>query len=161
MKEIKDTVNKSRSYINDNLRKEFLLAGKSENFMKLCGRLKCSEDILMKYTSLLEDSVQELSNCKDCKGLEFCRNKYTGHVYYPVKYKDIIEFEYKPCKYYKKDVKRNKTVFFETPKILRNASLSDIWSEKERNNILKYFIFVYINFTCKNFILFLWSASSS
>ena len=138
MKEIKDTIVRSKTYINENLRKEFLVACKSEDFLKLCSRLKCSEDILMKYTSLLEDSVSELQNCKDCKGLNFCKNKYNGHVYYPIKYKDIIEFEYKPCKFYKKDKKKNNTIFFETPLLLRNASLSDIWSEKERNNILKY-----------------------
>jgi len=138
MKELKNTVTKSRKYIEDNLRKEFVLASEKDDFQKLCARLKCDEKILMKYTSLLEDSVSELSNCKGCKGLNECKNRYSGHVYYPKKYNDIIEFEYKACKYQKNNIKKNNTTFFETPKILRNASLSDIWGEKERNNILKY-----------------------
>ena len=138
MSDIKSTVTKSKSYINDNLRKEYLLASKSEDFMKLCGRLKTSDEVLMKYTSKLEDSVVELSNCKNCKGLEYCKNKYNGHVYFPKKYKDIIEFEYKPCKHFNKSNIVNKTTFFETPKVLRNANLSDIFSEKERTSIHKY-----------------------
>ena len=138
MNELKSTVTKGKKYINDNLRKEFLLACKSEDFQKLCGRLKCDEDTLMNYTSLLQDSTEELVNCKNCKGLSYCKNKIYGQVFFPKKYKDIIEFEYIPCKYYKKNNKKNKTQFFETPKLLRNASLSEIWSEKERSNILKY-----------------------
>ena len=58
MNELKSTVTKGKKYINDNLRKEFLLACKSEDFQKLCGRLKCDEDTLMNYTSLLQDSTE-------------------------------------------------------------------------------------------------------
>lgn len=138
MKELKNTANKSRRYMNDNLRKEFLLATKSENFTKMCSRLKCDENTLMKYTSLLEDSTNELKNCKNCKGIEYCKNKNYGHVFYPKCYKDIIEFEYIPCKYFKNDIKKNNTKFFETPKVLRNANLSDLINEKERLGIIKY-----------------------
>lgn len=138
MKNIKNSITKSKQYINSNLKKEFLLACKDEDFIKLCNRLKCSEEILMKYTSSLEDSVGELKNCKNCKGLEFCKNKFEGRIYFPKTYNNSIEFDYKECKYSKKNIKKNKTEFFETPKVLRNANLSELWSEKERNDIIKY-----------------------
>ena len=96
----------------------------------------------MKYTSKLEQTCCDLKNCSKCKGLNNCTNEIKGFVYYPKVVKDYIEFIYKPCKYYKNEQKEevvnNKTVFFETPVILQNASLSNLINEKERSSILKY-----------------------
>lgn len=131
-------VKKSKKAINDELRRDFVLASQDETFKKLCNRLKCDEEILMKYTSKLTDSSCELKNCSRCKGLSYCKNAVKGHVYFPNVTKDFIEFSYKPCKYYKNDKKNNNTIFFETPKVLMNASLSELVTEKERNIILKY-----------------------
>lgn len=131
-------VKKSKKAINDELRRDFVLASQDETFKKLCNRLKCDEEILMKYTSKLTDSACELKNCSRCKGLSYCKNAVKGHVYFPNVTKDFIEFSYKPCKYYKNDKKNNNTIFFETPKVLMNASLSELVTEKERNVILKY-----------------------
>ncbi len=131
-------VNKSKKAINDDLRREYILASKDETFNKLCNRLKLNDEELMKYTSKLDVTSCELKNCSKCKGLDKCKNEIEGHVYYPLERNNQLEFIYKPCKYYKNNKKPNNTVFFETPKILENASLSDLVTEKERNNILKY-----------------------
>lgn len=130
-------VKKSKKAINDELRRDFVLASSDETFKKLCNRLKCDEEILMKYTSKLTDSANELKNCSRCKGLSYCKNAVKGHVYFPNVTKDFIEFSYKSCKYFK-EKKKNNTIFFETPKMLMNASLSELITEKERANILKY-----------------------
>ncbi len=130
-------INKSKKSIEDGLRREFLLSSTDTTFKKLCNTLKCDEEILMKYTSKLEDSCSELKNCSKCKGLDYCKNDTYGHVYYPDVVKDHIEFNYKPCKYYKNQ-KTNNTKFFSTPEILKNASLSELINEKERSSILKY-----------------------
>lgn len=130
-------VKKSKKAINDELRRDFVLASSDETFKKLCNRLKCDEEILMKYTSKLTDSACELKNCSRCKGLSYCKNAVKGHVYFPNVTKDFIEFSYKSCKYFK-EKKKNNTIFFETPKMLMNASLSELITEKERANILKY-----------------------
>lgn len=130
-------VKKRKKAINDELRRDFVLASSDETFKKLCNRLKCDEEILMKYTSKLTDSACELKNCSRCKGLSYCKNAVKGHVYFPNVTKDFIEFSYKSCKYFKEN-KKNNTVFFETPKMLMNASLSELITEKERTNILKY-----------------------
>ncbi len=131
-------VRKGKKAIQDDLRREFVLASKDETFTKLCARLKCDEELLMKYTSKLETTVCELKNCSKCKGIDKCKNEIEGHVYYPVVQKNYIDFTYKPCKYFKESKVNNKTTFFETPKVLMNASLSDLITEKERNSILKY-----------------------
>lgn len=130
-------VKKNKKAINDELRRDFVLASSDETFKKLCNRLKCDDEILMKYTSKLTDSACELKNCSRCKGLSYCKNAVKGHVYFPTVTKDFIEFSYKSCKYFK-EKKKNNTIFFETPKMLMNASLSELITEKERANILKY-----------------------
>lgn len=130
-------VKKSKKAINDELRRDFVLASSDDTFKKLCNRLKCDDEILMKYTSKLTDSACELKNCSRCKGLSYCKNAVKGHVYFPTVTKDFIEFSYKSCKYFK-EKKKNNTIFFETPKMLMNASLSELITEKERANILKY-----------------------
>lgn len=130
-------VKKSKKAINGELRRDFVLASSDETFKKLCNRLKCDDEILMKYTSKLTDSACELKNCSRCKGLSYCKNAVKGHVYFPTVTKDFIEFSYKSCKYFK-EKKKNNTIFFETPKMLMNASLSELITEKERANILKY-----------------------
>lgn len=131
-------VKKSKKAINDELRRNFVLASTDETFKKLCNRLKVDEDILMKYTSKLTDSSNELKNCSKCKGAYMCKNAVKCHVYFPNVTKDFIEFSYKPCKYYVNNTKKNNTTFFDTPKMLREASLSELITEKERNSILKY-----------------------
>lgn len=131
-------VKKSKKAINDELRRNFVLASTDETFKKLCNRLKVDEDILMKYTSKLTDSSNELKNCSKCKGAYMCKNAVKCHVYFPNVTKDFIEFSYKPCKYYVNDNNKNNTTFFDTPKMLREASLSELITEKERNSILKY-----------------------
>lgn len=131
-------VRKGKKAIQDDLRREFVLASKDETFTKLCARLKCDEELLMKYTSKLETTVCELKNCSKCKGIDKCKNEIEGYVYYPVVQKNYIDFTYKPCKYFKESKVNNTTTFFETPKVLMNASLSDLITEKERNSILKY-----------------------
>lgn len=130
-------VKKSKKAINDELRRDFVLASSDETFKKLCNRLKCDDEILMKYTSKLTDSACELKNCSRCRGLSYCKNAVKGHVYFPTVTKDFIEFSYKSCKYFK-EKKKNNTIFFETPKMLMNASLSELITEKERASILKY-----------------------
>lgn len=131
-------IKKGKKAIEDDLRREYILASKDETFTKLCARLKCDEKILMKYTSKLETTSCELKNCSKCRKLDSCKNEIKGHVYFPKVKKDFIEFSYKPCKYFKENKIKNSTTFFETPKVLMNASLSELITEKERNEILKY-----------------------
>ena len=131
-------IKKGKKAINDDLRREFIKSSEDDTFRKLCNRLKLDDDILMKYTSKLETTVCELKNCSKCKEMEKCKNEIEGHIYYPDVRDNHLEFVYKPCKYFKENKSKNNTTFFETPKILQSASLSDLIMEKERSEILKY-----------------------
>ena len=68
-------VRKGKKAIEDELRREYILSSKDETFTKLCNKLKCDENILMKYTSKLETTVCELKNCSKCKNLDMCKNE--------------------------------------------------------------------------------------
>lgn len=120
---------------NIDLKHNFIVACKDEKFKRLVKTLNCSEDVAMKYTSSLEDTVKELNNCSGCKGLPFCKNRLEGHVYYP-EYKDEkITFFYAPCKYYK-NMKESKTSALDE---IRNAKFSDIdISDKKRTKVIKW-----------------------
>lgn len=138
MIEPKKTINKKKKDIDNDLRREYILASSDEMFKKLTNRLKTNEELLMKYTSKLEITSCELKNCSKCKGIDKCKNEVEGHIYYPEVRDNYIEFIYKPCKYFKETIRKNNTIFFETPEVLKNATLSDLKSEKERTEILKY-----------------------
>ena len=109
-------IKKGKKAIEDDLRREYVLSSSDETFKNLCARLKCDDKILMKYTSKLEETCSNLKKCSKCKGLE----------------------NYKPCKHFKENKEKNYTTFFETPRILREASLSELINEKGRESILKY-----------------------
>ena len=83
------------------LKESYINASKDTNFKKLVARIKASDEIAMKYTSRLEETVKELNNCSKCKGLEHCKNKVKGSVYYPSVNGKMISFNYVACKYQK------------------------------------------------------------
>lgn len=102
------------------------------------------DDIKRNYTSL-EDSMCEVKNCKGCKGLEFCKNKIRGYVYYPDKKESKVTFNYIACKYLKKyesDIEDKKG---ET--LLANARMKDIdVNDKNRVKVIKWINDFYHNY---------------
>lgn len=132
----------SKSKKKDNLlKKYYMVALENNDFVKLVNSLKVPEEVLVKNTSKLERTVEELSNCKGCKGLKYCKNPVRGYVYFPEGEKTLI-FSFKACKYEREKIteeKENKSIFYETPLALRNASLKDIYlDDKKRVEIIKY-----------------------
>ena len=106
--------------------------------------LGISEDILMKYTSSLEDSFLEYSNCQNCKGLSECLNKVKGYCYQARGEGKIITFSYEACSKKQKDMKDNQykenLELFELNEDIKNASLKNIYKDdKARVPIIKYF----------------------
>lgn len=134
---------KSKKDLMIGLKREFTLATKDPEFIKLCNKLDVCEEVLCKYTSKLEGCVKELRNCKDCKGLGQCRNEVMGYVNYPIKSKDnnCLYFSYVACKYEKDNIKEssNAALYFEMPSFLKKAKMSDLFiDDKARVKILKY-----------------------
>ena len=106
--------------------------------------LNIKEDILMKYTSSLQDSFIENENCKSCKGLEYCKNKMHGYVYTPIKEEKTINFSYDACPKYQKRLKedayKEKLDLYEMPKDIKEATFKNIYKDdKTRLPIIKYF----------------------
>ncbi len=121
-------------------KKNLKLAMEDVNFANLCYKLDVSEDVLCKYTSKLESTVNDLNNCKGCKGLDYCKNEVTGFVNFPSVNEDSLVFSYVQCKYKKEAEKyKSNVIFYETPKNLRNARFSEIFlDDKAREEVLKY-----------------------
>ena len=120
------------------LEKNYNEAMKNENFANFVNKMKLTkEDILSKVTKI-EDTLEELNNCKKCHGLYECKNKLNGNVLMPVKDNGIVYFKYIPCKYLKKEyaLKKNKE---SEEKINETCRMKDIdISDKKRVPVFKY-----------------------
>lgn len=130
----------NKKNLDSTIRKGFKLAMEDKEFANLCYRLNTSEEVLMKYTSRLENTASELNNCKGCPGLESCKNEFKGCVNFPEVKDNALVFSFVPCKYKKEfDKYASKVSFYETPKVLRNARMSEIYlDDKARSEVLKY-----------------------
>ena len=127
------------------LKKEFEQAKKDEFFDKIVSKLKLNPEYLEKYTSLLKESSSEFKNCSNCKGLVECKNKVTGFAYLPKIVEGNLLFEYKPCRYKKTQIKKEKSLKnvknFNTPEFLREASISKIYkTDKNRFKAINWLL---------------------
>lgn len=131
------------------LKESYIKASEDANFKKLVSRIKAKDDLAMKYTSKLEESVKELNNCSKCKGLEGCPNKVKGSVYYPSVNDNMISFNYVACKYQKAqdELLNNSAKTFLEPFQIRTASIKDIdLTDKKRAPLIKWIKDFYKNY---------------
>lgn len=140
---------KASTYLKDfqkdkliaNLKQSYATALKDKDFANLIKTLKLKESIAINYTSKLEKTATELSNCNGCPGLDACKNKVTGYVYYPQINDDKLLFVYIPCDYQQehlKTIKEKKVNENQVPEAIRNASMKDIdTSDKNRFELIK------------------------
>ena len=128
---------KINNNLNNLLNEAYDEALKNENFKELVTKIKLKRELLIKYTSILEECANEYSNCKQCPGLNACKNKITGYAYLP-KYNDgNLEFSYRICKYKKKLDQKNKyqnnLTLYNVPEELKEATFSKIYkTDKKR-----------------------------
>lgn len=129
--------------IRYDLERSFDESCKDPSFIKLVKPLKVSKDVLMKYTSILEQSKIECNNCSKCKSIMECKNTVEGHYYYPRVENDGLIFEYKECKYKEEFDKENnyqKNVFtFHEPNEIKKADIKDIYlDDKNRFETIEW-----------------------
>ncbi len=156
MKEINDLISKSKHIDNYELEKNFDLAYNDDTFKKIVSKLKCPREMLIKYTSLIEDSAREVKNCENCKNIMECKNLINGYVYYPSIEQGNIVFSYLPCKYKKKldkdNAYKNNISLFDMPREILDASMKNIYTDdKNRLETIKWittFIKKYQNDRC-------------
>lgn len=128
----------------DKLAHNFQDACSDKEFYDYVYGLNVKEEILMKYTSSLEDSFLENKNCKNCKGLDCCLNKVLGYCYNAINDRGSITFSYDACPYMEKKLKedsyKENIDLFELPKDIKDASFKNIYKDdKARVPIIKYF----------------------
>lgn len=116
----------------------------NKDFKEYVDGLNIHDNVLMKYTSNLEDAFQEYENCRNCKSLKECKNKVEGYCYTPNEKKGIITFSYEACEKKEKEIKENaykeNLELFEISQDIKNASLKNIYKDdKSRIPIIKYF----------------------
>lgn len=131
------------------LKESYINASKDTNFKKLVARIKASDEIAMKYTSRLEETVKELNNCSKCKGLEHCKNKVKGSVYYPSVNGRMISFNYVACKYQKEydELLKNTSTTYLEPYQIKTASIKEIdLTDKKRAPLIKWIKDFYKNY---------------
>lgn len=129
---------------NKKLIQSFQDACAKKEFKDYVDSLNIKEDILMKYTSSLEDACEEFYNCKKCKNLEECKNKVKGYCYTALDNGNVITFSYDTCPKMDKELKEysyeKNLDLYKLPKELKKASFKDIYKDdKARIPIIKYF----------------------
>lgn len=142
---MKDVHESSEKFISKNLdydlHKDYVIALKDDSFKALVTRLKITEEVAMKYTSKLENTVRELNNCKNCKRLEDCKNNMVGCVSYPNVENDRLRFDYVACKLKVKNLEeeRMSSNVFEEPVAIKKARMGDIFTDdKKRMHIIRF-----------------------
>ncbi len=124
--------------IIDSIDNNYKEALNDANFKKLVNSLDVSEEEKKINTSKIKDTVEELHNCKNCKGLLNCKNNQRGYVFFPKAYNNSISFEYIPCKYKVEEINKEKNKMTRE-KELELASWDDIEkSLKSRLPLMKW-----------------------
>ncbi len=113
-------------------------------FKEYVDKLDLSDDVLINYTSNIEDCLKEEENCKNCPSLKSCPNTLKGHVLTAIKDNDALNFSYLPCKKFIKEEKsyayKKNIRCFDIPKDISNASFKDAYrDDNKRLPIFKYF----------------------
>lgn len=122
------------------LKENYESACQNIEFKKLVNYLNLKDEVAMKYTTSLENTVEELRHCKDCPGLMYCQNSLEGHVFYPKESGRQVIFSYKPCKH-QIEMKNKENNKMTKDKELAMASMSDIDpTDKKRVPVIKWLI---------------------
>lgn len=130
--------------LDGKLKSAYTEACKDPKFQRLVTKLKLKEQEAMKYTSSLQDTLEELKHCEGCKGLYECKNRLEGHVFFPKKENDRIDFVYAPCKYLKKNMEQEKE---NTKDEMANIGMKDIdTSDNKRVHVIKWMKKFYDNY---------------
>lgn len=126
----------------ESLEKNYKKAQEDSAFKALTSSINLESEVLMKYTSKLEETVVELSHCANCKGLPFCKNKLKGFVYYPrIVNNNRLIFDSVACKYQQKVFKSEALScnYYEMPEALKHASMKDIdITDNKRTKAIKW-----------------------
>lgn len=130
----------------ETLKKNYEEALKDPQFLKLVKHLGLINEEAMKRTTKILDTLEELKNCKSCRGLFACKNAYPGHVSTLEKTEEGIYGTYVPCKYKKEEWKLKALKACEEDDLTK-ARMKDIdVKDKNRVEVIKWLDQFYENF---------------
>ncbi|MEG2447868.1 MAG: primosomal protein DnaI [Bacilli bacterium] len=139
MKQIRTLIQMTRED-KDKLMQAYAGALSNDKFKKFVSLLKIEDDLLMKYTSRLEDACLEYNNCSNCPGLSACKNMEKGFVLTPEQRDKTLIFTYKACHYKLKEDKDkgylNNVYLFDIPKQIKMASMKDIYKDDANRKVI-------------------------
>ena len=126
---------KINEFLNNNnlttLKRSYMDACSNEEFSSFISTIDASDEVLMKYTSTLEEAMCEYINCKNCKNILTCKNKVEGFCYKPEVVDNTLQFSYVMCKK-KRDLEDAQSYlknikYYEMSKDIVNASFKDLY----------------------------------
>lgn len=119
------------------LKQNYIKALEDRCFKELVNAIKIDDDLLMKYTTRLQEAAIEFDHCKNCKCLNECKNKVRGYSLIPVKDNNRVIFSYRACNYTKNESYKDKIEIFDMPSSIKNANLKDLYKDKNRIEVIK------------------------
>lgn len=125
-------VSDNLKYDKRKLKESYQDALKNKDFQQFVSKLNIDEEILMQYTSILDECAQEYDHCLNCSGLGDCKNKILGYIYLPKVVDQTLQFRYKPCRY---KVNRDKKYSFS--KNVKYYNLPSSYVEASWDNVDK------------------------
>lgn len=141
---------KIKSNYNENiLNDKYNELKNNPDFITLINKFKISETEIKNNLSSLEDTLNELHNCKKCPGLSECKNKIKGYVYYPENKESFLCFGYAKCK----KLKEYENILNEKDENneIKNARMKDIdVSDKNRIELIKFLKKFYDEYNIKS-----------
>ncbi len=145
MEKVKELLDYDKKKMTNELRKAFAESKKEPIFREFVESLPCSEDVLMKYRTDLEESSKEFDHCKHCKSILACKNKIEGYAYLPKISGNNLTFSYVECKRKIKLEKENEYLkyinLYYTKDNLKDACFKNIYKDdKERLEVIKYLV---------------------
>ena len=123
--------------LESNQKQEFFSALNDDDYKALIKKAKINKQDAFNNTVKLNDTLEELKNCKNCQGLHECQNKVNGYVFFPEVIEDNLRFTYIPCKYQKMAMKLEKNKKTKD-NILKEAKIKDIKITKNRAELIKW-----------------------
>lgn len=140
MRDVKGLVNSSNK---ERLKESFVNACSDSDFKNYVYSLDIAEDVLMKYTSLLEECVNQRKKCIKCPGHIMCKNVMPGYVLTPELNEKRIIFSYVACSKYQDYLDNfsfsKNIICYDINKDLREASLKNVYrDEKARLPVVRY-----------------------
>lgn len=134
-----DKINKFIKANDDiSLKQNYIKSLEVPCFKNLITMFKIKEKLGMEYTSLLMDSAIEVDHCKECQGLNCCKNTVKGYCMVPNINDKVINFSYNICNYLSNEKYKDNLTTFDIPKSIKNASMKNIYTnDKNRIPIIK------------------------